>query len=414
MDRIGLLDGMRGYFLAFMLLNHLTFTGGLWLVYVNHAELGFVQDAQGFVFLSGLLVGLVYTGPFLKGNPETARRRLLLRAAELYAYHVGLLLLIVALAQMLPFSWSYWGDWLGQLLDDTPAHLASAAVLAFQPTFMDILPQYILYLLVSPALIAATVAGRWLEILIGSMLLWLGVQLGAHLPVAAQVTAAVQQVVPDFAFRSGFNPLAWQIVFVSGLLLGALTAMRRIDWQRWLAPERTELLKVSLAVLAFFLLWRLAFTFGITSAEVYTVFVVFEDRGRFGLVFLLSFAAAAWVVAWLVVAGPRSPAPAARLVGGLLRRIFTAPFLVYIGKYSLQVYAFHVLLVYCVVAFDWWYGPFGAAAKTLLALAAIASLALPAWLQRRVRRLGRRLAAEALEPAPLRSARPPARRPGQR
>ena len=52
MSRLAVLDGMRGYFLVFMLLNHLSFTGGLWLVHINHAELGFVQDAQGFIFLS--------------------------------------------------------------------------------------------------------------------------------------------------------------------------------------------------------------------------------------------------------------------------------------------------------------------------------------------------------------------------
>ena len=59
MRRVPLLDGLRGYFLVFMLLTHL-FGGAYALVRVNHAELGFVQDAQGFVFLSGLLVGALY------------------------------------------------------------------------------------------------------------------------------------------------------------------------------------------------------------------------------------------------------------------------------------------------------------------------------------------------------------------
>ena len=59
MPRVALLDGLRGYFLVFMLVTHL-FGGEYALVKVNHAELGFVQDAQGFVFLSGLLVGALY------------------------------------------------------------------------------------------------------------------------------------------------------------------------------------------------------------------------------------------------------------------------------------------------------------------------------------------------------------------
>ena len=31
MKRIEILDGLRGYFLLFMLINHLILTGGLWL-----------------------------------------------------------------------------------------------------------------------------------------------------------------------------------------------------------------------------------------------------------------------------------------------------------------------------------------------------------------------------------------------
>lgn len=46
-----------------------------------------------------------------------------------------------------------------------------------------------------------------------------------------------------------------------------------------------------------------------------------------------------------------------------------------------------MVLVYALVAVDWHFGPFGPAMKTLIALAAIASLALPA----RLHELGRRV-----------------------
>jgi hypothetical protein len=95
MGRLSILDGLRGYFLVFMLLNHLVFTGGLWLVHVNHAELGFVQDAQGFIFLSGLLVGLIYTRYFLRNEFAAAARKVLRRALQLYAYAIGVILLVL-------------------------------------------------------------------------------------------------------------------------------------------------------------------------------------------------------------------------------------------------------------------------------------------------------------------------------
>ena len=53
MNRLGFIDGLRGYFLVFMMINHLNFTGGYWLVKLNHNQLAFVEDAQGFIFLSG-------------------------------------------------------------------------------------------------------------------------------------------------------------------------------------------------------------------------------------------------------------------------------------------------------------------------------------------------------------------------
>ena len=68
MGRIQTIDGLRGYFIVFMLINHLTFTGGYMLLYFNHAQLGFVEDAQGFVFLSGLLAGMVYTRKMVRGR----------------------------------------------------------------------------------------------------------------------------------------------------------------------------------------------------------------------------------------------------------------------------------------------------------------------------------------------------------
>ena len=72
MKRFDLIDGMRGYFLVFMLINHLVFAGGFWLVEINHRQFAFVEDAQGFVFLSGLLIGdEVAQGTRDAGGPVT-------------------------------------------------------------------------------------------------------------------------------------------------------------------------------------------------------------------------------------------------------------------------------------------------------------------------------------------------------
>ena len=61
MRRIRTLDGLRGYFLVIMLLNHLAFSSRIELQHLTRTEFVLGVDAQGFVFLSGLLAGLVYT-----------------------------------------------------------------------------------------------------------------------------------------------------------------------------------------------------------------------------------------------------------------------------------------------------------------------------------------------------------------
>ncbi|MGL6043624.1 MAG: OpgC domain-containing protein, partial [Sandaracinobacteroides sp.] len=58
--RYPLLDGFRGFFLLFMTIIHAneildTVAGKL-----NHHYFGWVEDAQGFVFISGFVVALVY------------------------------------------------------------------------------------------------------------------------------------------------------------------------------------------------------------------------------------------------------------------------------------------------------------------------------------------------------------------
>src|SRR5690606_16531782 len=101
MRRLEILDGMRGYFLVFMMLNHLTFAGGYLLVKINHGELGFVQDAQGFVFLSGLLVGMVYANRMKKQGYAAGATKVRKRAFELYRYAIGCIATIVALGMLM-------------------------------------------------------------------------------------------------------------------------------------------------------------------------------------------------------------------------------------------------------------------------------------------------------------------------
>lgn len=378
MKRLDILDGMRGYFLVFMMLNHMSFAGGYLLVKINHGELGYVQDAQGFVFLSGLLIGMVYAGHMAKRGYDPAAAKIRARSFELYRWAIGCVLAVVALGLILPWARSAWEPWLWGIQETPLLLLAASATLLYQPTYMDILPQYIVYLMLAPPVLWLCVTGRWRLVALCSALLWMAVQFGLHLPIADALHGGLQAIHPSLALRAHFNVLAWQVLFFGGMVLGALAATGQVDWRETLTPERPEFALASLAVLVFFLGWRMGFTYGLVPDALGERFFWLDTRGEFSFVYLLNFTAIAYLVAWTLIAGPRSQSSVVQVAARALTAVFTLPFLQLIGRHSLQVYVWHVIVVYLVKAIDVRYGAFGEASKTAIAFTAVASLALPA------------------------------------
>ncbi|WP_190234797.1 OpgC family protein [Allorhizobium terrae] len=377
MKRLDVLDGMRGYFLVFMMLNHLIFTGGYLLVKINHNQLTFVEDAQGFVFMSGLLVGMVYGRKMLKSGYDAARDRIWARAFELYRYAMGIVLVILAARLVLPQSTQIWRDWLGETSLNDPLRLGSIATFLFQPTFMDILPQYIIYMIFAPMLIWLCVTGRWVQVAIGSLLVWMAGQLGLHrlltYPLNDWLSATDKEGI-----RASFNLLGWQIVFFSGVIAGSMTANRAIDWTKVFAPEKTLIPKFALAILVFFAPLRILTANGWMPGSVLQKFGTMEVRADFGPVYLLNFIALASLVAWLLIAGHKHENAFVRKAANVLHSLFTLSFLRLIGRHSLHVYVWHVLVVFAVRYIDGLAGPFTEFTKTIIAVFCVSLLAIPA------------------------------------
>ncbi|MCM2477513.1 succinyl transferase OpgC [Rhizobium sp. CG5] len=377
MKRLDVLDGMRGYFLVFMLLNHLIFAGGYWLVEINHRQLTFVEDAQGFVFMSGLLVGMVYARKMLKSGYEAGRDKIWARAIELYRYAMGIVLFVLAARLLLPGATAIWQDWLGVIALNDPWRLTSIATFFYQPTFMDILPQYIIYMIFAPALIWLCITGRWTWVAIGSLVIWMAGQLGLQrlitYPIDGMLGAPDQEGI-----RASFNLLGWQIVFFSGLVAGSLTAMKKIEWSRIFSPEKTLIPKVAAAILLFFLPLRIATAHDLMPGFILEKFGTMEIRADFGPVYLLNFAALAAGVAWLLIAGPRHHHPYVQKAASVLTGVFSLSFLQLLGRHSLHVYVWHVIIVFLVRYIDGISPDFSELTKTAIAISCVALLALPA------------------------------------
>lgn len=381
--RLEVLDGLRGYFLVFMLLNHLSFQNSYFLVKLNVGELTFVQDAPGFVFLSGLLIGMVYTGRMAKRGLIATGPIMWRRALELFVYAVACLAAVLILGRLIPEAREAWKPWLEDLLGGGPAFKAAALALLYQPTYMDILPQYIVYLIAAPPLLWLCVRGKWHWVAIASALLWFSVQIGLHLPLADGINSTLDGMRDGVGMRVTFNMLAWQLVFMGGMILGTLTVQGAIDWRAVFDPKRRLLMTAALAVVVFFLCIKLAWTANLLPSDMLARFGEYDNRPEFSAIYLLNFAALAYVVGWLIVAGPRSSSLLERGVGAFLNGLFRLRFLRLLGRHSLQVYAWHVLVVYLLCAWDRHAGPLPELEKNLVALAAVAALALPAlWRER--------------------------------
>jgi hypothetical protein len=157
--RINAIDGLRGLCLLFMTITHMEFGHEFLLGYAHFKYLGFADSAQAFIFLSGLLVGLVGMRQYLRGGYAPVARRYRRRTLELYCWYLGLLLVILVASRLLPDAWSAWGDWLQHLFEDGQAYAVASATVIYQPVFLDILPQYMLYLLAAPLLIRLAPTG---------------------------------------------------------------------------------------------------------------------------------------------------------------------------------------------------------------------------------------------------------------
>lgn len=370
-----------------MLINHLIFVGGYWLSLVNHDQLTFVEDAQGFVFLSGLLAGIVYGRRMSSQGYEAASPKVWRRALELYVHAMAIIVLILAVREIIPDGAAVWRNWLGDSSLGQPVRLAAIGTLLFQPTFMDILPQYVIYMVFAPPIIWLCITGRWIYVVAISLLLWMAAQLGLQRLVTETLNNWVMGVDHQ-GIRVSFNMFGWQIVFVAGLVCGALTASGKIDWSRILRPEFTFIPKICLLFFCFFLPLRIATAHGLMPSSVIGKFASMEIRADFGPVYLLNFPAIAIGLAWLLIAGPKHPNLAIQRVAAALTWLFSLGFLKLLGRHSLQVYVWHVVIVYAVYYVDRVTPEFSELTKTGIALVAVALLALPALWRERDRFIG--------------------------
>ena len=211
------LDALRGLFLVWMTLTHLP-TRFSELV---NQPFGFVSSAEGFVFLSAMLVATLYIHKVAEDS-DGVRSKLWKRALKIYGYHLIMLAMVFTLVAA--FAVHTHRAAIYNLLNFYLAHPVTAIIgsvlLIYCPPLLDILPMYVTFLLVTPYILSFASRRGWRRILIVSGLVWLLAQLGLRTWMHTLVVHVTRLHIP-LQETGAFNLFAWQAIWVLALWLGA-------------------------------------------------------------------------------------------------------------------------------------------------------------------------------------------------
>ncbi len=350
LSRLHHVDFLRGIALTIVLLDHIDWFArirgnGLFRDWTLMG-LGFSDAAEAFVFLSGFTFGWVYTTKVSENGIWRVQVRLLLRSLQIYAAYLATVAFLVLLgnffhetfAVALPASGS------GNILELKDAVIA-AVFLTYQPFALGILCLYIVVLPVLPLWLALFQRCPWTAFSL-SAAVYAAVQFYPHLNL------------PMLHGGWYFNPMAWQFLFILGIICG-----HRNRRGQWGASKSGACVSVAVLIILYGILIKKCpqLMSGVFSTDFHPWIISdafafsFPSKMNLGPLRLLHFSALAYLV---TISLPNCES-------GWLRRA-TNP-LALCGRNSLAIYCTGVVLAYfSAVAFHW----LGATSPTILLVAA--------------------------------------------
>jgi len=317
------LDALRGLFLVWMTLTHLPTR----LSDLVNQPFGFVSSAEGFVFLSALLVARLYLQQ--AAQDETAlKTKLWKRALRVYGYHLVLLSLAFTIAAS--FAVARHNLALTNLLNFYLAHpltaILGSLLLIYCPPLLDILPMYVIFLLLTPYLLSIAARRGWRGILLTSGFVWLLAQFGLRVWVHDAVVHLTGLQIP-LQETGAFNLFAWQLVWVAGMAIGGASTQGSLFFARL-----PRFVYPASAVVCLFFLGVRHDWFGALNQQAMLPLL---DKWQIGPLRILNLFAFSCLIYWS---------------RGLVKRlVMVEPFLT-LGKASLEVFCAHLVFVFVGLA----------------------------------------------------------------
>jgi hypothetical protein len=238
--RILALDLMRGFFLLVILVDHVELYPNGWDLFTGKGRL-WVSAAEGFFFMSGLLIGMIYKRRIALGM-KFIFKKMWRRAAELYAAGVSFTILFLSWVELTNHA---------PIKDNLPSPipwrhiLEQTFLMRFTYGWADFLVRFAILMLFAPLVFYLIAKGKWWLMLAASLTVWY--------------------------FRGSGFTLSWQLIFNLGILIG-------FYWQEIsrrfgaLSPQRRKLIKIGFVSAALI-------TFTISYASVFVLSLLFHLWG---------------------------------------------------------------------------------------------------------------------------------------
>jgi hypothetical protein len=198
------LDLFRGLALWLIFLDHIPSNVVSWITIRNY---GFSDATEIFIFISGYTAAFVYGKVMLERGFVISSARILRRAWQIYVAHIFLFAIYLAEISYIARSFDnpLFAEEMNILdfLKQPDVTIIQALLLKFKPVNMDVLPLYIVLMVMFPPILWLLQRAPTIALAVSAGVYAIAWKFGVNLPA-----------YPEGVWT--FNPFAWQLLFVFG------------------------------------------------------------------------------------------------------------------------------------------------------------------------------------------------------
>lgn len=297
------IDFMRGFVMFILVVVHIEIFS--WFNFIAWERIGLISGAEGFVILSGFVLGQVHHRIIVKHGIATSSMKLLERAAQLYKVNLLVVALIILVSATALFDLEVvktFKSWVSEKVyplfpySGMPWYqvVANVLLLKHSPHQIQILGLYTLLLAFTPLIMYLLQQKKVWWVCMASITLYFYNWSYPVRPSNAQ-------------FEYAFPLLSWQILYVAGLVLGYY----KTEVSRWFQGWRYYLLVLLAAVMTIgfiILAWHSpndAFPAQvrlnlISDLNFYQLHDQYFNKNKLGILRLLNYACFLIVFYWLL------------------------------------------------------------------------------------------------------------------